>query len=264
MPKPTMYHIPVCPFSQRVEIMLHLKQLDAIDFHVVDITKSRPDWLLAKTRGTTALPVLETEDGRIIKESMVILRYVEDRWPQNPVLQADPYKRAVENMLVAMESDFTMSGYRYVMSQDPDKRSGLLDTLLAQYAKLDDFLSHHAPDRTWLFDDFGFAELVYTPMFMRFWFNEYYEGFALPDTQQFARVQRWVDACRSHPAARQVSEEEIVKLYYDYAMGAGNGALLPGRLVSSFAFEPHWRERPWPPREKYGQVASDAELGLVR
>ncbi|MBT8414598.1 MAG: glutathione S-transferase N-terminal domain-containing protein, partial [Boseongicola sp.] len=39
----SMYHIPVCPFSQRVEILLSLKGLsDEVDFHTVDITKPRP------------------------------------------------------------------------------------------------------------------------------------------------------------------------------------------------------------------------------
>ena len=71
-----------------------------------------------------------------------------------------------------------------------------------------------------------------------------------------------MQACIAHPAARQVSQEEIVKLYYDYAKGAGNGALLPGRSASSFTFEPHWRNRPWPPKDKYGHSATDAELGI--
>jgi glutathione S-transferase len=260
--KSTLYHIPVCPFSQRVEILLRLKQLDCVDFHVVDITRPRPEWLLAKARGTSALPMLEDEDGRIIKESMVLLRYFENRYPETPVLQADPYRRAVEDMLTCMEGEFTTAGYRFVMNQDPAQRPLLQDAMLAHYAKLSDFLSHHATGPTWLFEDFGFAEVVFTPIFMRFWFLEYYEGFVLPATPAFERVQRWVDACRAHPAAQQVSLEEIVKLYYDYAMGAGNGALLPGRQRSSFAFEPHWSQRPWPPSEKYGRVASDAELGL--
>jgi glutathione S-transferase len=99
-------------------------------------------------------------------------------------------------------------------------------------------------------------------MLMRFWFLEYYEGFDLPENG-FARVRRWRDACLEHPAAQQVTREEIVKLYYDYAKGAGNGALLPGRQRSSFVFEPHWRSRPWPPEDKYRVSASDAELGLL-
>ena len=101
-------------------------------------------------------------------------------------------------------------------------------------------------------------------MFMRFWFLEYYEDFDLPDEDGYARVRRWRDACLAHPAAQQVAKERIVKLYYDYASGAGNGALLPGRAYSSFVFEPDWKSRPWPPKDKYGHAASDAELGLAK
>jgi glutathione S-transferase len=54
-----------------------------------------------------------------------------------------------------------------------------------------------------------------------------------------------------------------VKVYYDYAKNVGNGGLVEGRTRSSFAFEPSWRDRPWPPRDKYGVSATDAELGLV-
>ena len=119
--KPTIYHIPVCPFSQRLEILLALKNCsELVSFSVVDITQPRDPALLALTRGT----------------------------------------------------------------------------ILA------------------------------------------------------------------HPAARQVCREEIVKLYYDYALGAGNGALPAGRQRSSFSLTPHWRERPWPPSDKYTTCASDAELGL--
>jgi glutathione S-transferase len=67
----------------------------------------------------------------------------------------------------------------------------------------------------------------------------------------------------AHPATEQVRQEEIVKLYYDYALGAGNGALVDGRNISSFVFDPHWRDRPMPPREKYAGSASDADLGLA-
>ena len=260
MQKPKLYHIPVCPFSQRVEILLELKGIrDCVDFHVVDITKPRAPALLAKTRGTTALPVLELADGRVLKESLVLLRYVEDLHPQPPVARRDPYERAVENMLIAMEGDFTNAGYRLVMNQDPGKRQGLTEQMDAQYQKLDDFLAWHAPDGEFLFDRFGLAECVFTPMFARFWFLDYYEGYDIP--HGLPRVRRWRDACLAHPAAQQVSREEIMKLYYDYAWGAGNGALLPGRQRSSFVFEPHWKARPWPPRGKQAP-ASDAELGL--
>lgn len=259
----TVFHIPVCPFSQRLEILLALKgRRDAVRFHVVDITQPRPDWLLAKTRGTTALPVLETADGAILKESLVILQYLEEVVPGAAVAQRDPYARAVESMLVRLEGDFVAQGYRFVMNQDTARRDALRDGMLAQYARIDAFLREHAPAGPWLFDRFGWAETVFAPFFVRFAFLDYYEDFTLPEGEAFARVAQWRAACLAHPAAQQVGAEEVIKSYYDYAHGAGNGALLPGRARSSFVFAPHWRDRPWPPRAKYGRGASDAELGL--
>lgn len=262
MTKPVLYHIPVCPFCQRIEILLELKgQRPAVDFGVVDITRPRADWLLELTRGSTALPVLVTDQG-VLKESLVILRYLDELLPGPSVARATPFERAIENMLVAFEGDFTAAGYRMVMNRDPARRDGLRDAMLAQFRKLEDFLGWQSPGGTYLFEHFGLAEAVFTPMLMRFWFLEYYEGFELP-ADGFERVRRWREACLAHPAAQQTSREEIVKVYYDYAVGSGNGALPAGRTVSSFVLEPDWRNRPWPPRDKYDRIGTDAELGLL-
>ncbi|CTQ56384.1 hypothetical protein LP7551_04944 [Roseibium album] len=262
--KQVVYHIPVCPFSQRLEILLALRGLDdAVEFRVVDITKPRDPELLAKTRGSTALPVLETSGGAVIKESLVILRYLDEVLEGQGLRHSAPLEHAIESMLIAREGPFTMAGYLYVMNQDPSRRKEHRDKLLGLYRDINGFLMEHNPKGTYLFDDFGLAEAVFTPMFKRFWFLSYYEGFELPDDNAYARVRVWSEACISHPATKQVSEEEIVKLYYDYALGAGNGALVDGRAVSSFAFEPKWQDRPWPSRDKYAGTASDAELGLV-
>ncbi len=260
--KPVVHHIPVCPFSQRLEILLALKGLgDRVEFRVVDITRPRDPALLARTDGSTALPVLETPEGGIVRESLVILRYLEDLFPDPPVAAADPLSRAVENMLIAMEGPLVEAGYGFVMVQDRAERAAREAAMTGHYRRIDAFLRRHAPDGTWLLDRFGLAETVFTPLFARFWFLDYYEGYDIP--AEFDRLRRWREACLAHPAAQQVSREEIVKLYYDYALGYGNGALPPGRRLSSFAFEPDWPGRPWPPRDKYGRPASDEDLGLI-
>ncbi len=264
MARPTIYHIPVCPFSQRIEILLNLKGLhDAVAFHVVDITRPRPQWLLDLSGGTTALPIMADEQGRVLKESLVILRYVEERFGENPVARSDPFERGIERLMMSRESPFGMAGYLYVMNRDRSLSGAKRDALLEQYRWLNEFLLRQNPDGTWLFDRFGLAELTYTPLMMRFWFLDYYEDFALPEGPDYDRVARWRSACLDHPAAQQVTPERIVKLYYDYAVGFGNGALPDGRTMSSFTFDPDWPDRPMPPRDKYDRIASDEELGLV-
>lgn len=261
MPRPVIYHIPVCPFSQRLEILLELKGLrDRVDFHVVDITKPREPWLLELTGGTTALPVMQDEEGHVLKESIVLLRYFDERLAEPQIARSDPYERAVERLMIAREGPFGMAGYTMVMNRDRESRKERLETILGHYRWLDTFLMQHNPGGTWLFDRFGLAEAVFTTLMMRFWFLDYYEDFRLPKTEDYARVVRWRDACLAHPAAQQVSR---IKLYYDCAVGSGDGTLPEGRTRSSFTFEPDWRGRPMPPCDKYDRIASDAELGLL-
>ena len=262
--KHIVYHIPVCPFSQRLEILLALRgQEDAVEFRVVDITKPRDPALLAKTQGTTALPVLETPDGIILKESLVILRYLDEKLEGLMLRRNDPVEHAIESMLITHEGTFTTAGYLFVMNQDRQRRDQHNDKLLAIYRDINDFLQSQNPDGPYLFDEFGLAEAVFTPMFKRFWFLDYFENFELPDGKGYDRVRVWREACMEHPSTAQVTKEEIVKLYYDYALGAGNGALVDGRKMSSFAFSPRWQDRPWPPRDKYAGSASDDTLGLT-
>jgi len=262
MVRPIVHHIPVCPFSQRLEILLALKGLrDAVEFRVVDVTKPRSAELVAKTRGITALPVLETEQGVILRESLVLLRYLDERFGPR-IAVADPLRHAVENLFTSLERDFVSAGHAFVLNQDRAEREHHRERMLGHYAALDASLKQYAEGEAFLYRDFGWAEAVFTPFFVRFGFLEYYEDFALPDEPRFARVRVYREACLAHASAQQVSREQVVKLYYDYAKGSGNAALLPGRKRSSFVFEPHWSTRPWPPKDKYGTSASDEELGL--
>jgi glutathione S-transferase len=262
--KPIVHHIPVCPFSQRLEILLAIKgRSDSVEFSVVDITKSRDPALLRKAGGGTALPILELPDGRILKESLVILRYLDEVTGPALLRRTDPFDHAVENMLIAKEATFGAVGYRLVLNKSRDRRTELTEKLLACYRDFNDLLLQANRDGDFLFEKFGFAETVFTPLFMRFWFLDYYESFELPEGMVYDRVRRWRAACLEFDKAQQVSREQIVKVYYDYAAGAGNGALPEGRKVSSFTFDPDWRSRPWPPRDKYDRIASDSELGLA-
>jgi glutathione S-transferase len=258
----TMYHIPGCPFSERVEILLALKGLERIMADVeIDISKPRPDWLLQKTQGSSSLPAMALDNGETLKESMVIMRYLEDRYPERPVAQRDPYRHAVESMLCATDGAFTGAGYRMILNRDRAQRDGLCREVDAQYQRLDRFLSYYGPRGPYLFDEFGWAEVAFAPMFKRLWFLEYYEDYEIP--AKLARVRHWREACVTHPAvANRHSFEELMKLYYDYSQGGGNGRIPEGRRISSFTLQPSWRTRPMPPREKWGTPATDAQLGL--
>ncbi|WP_246204857.1 glutathione S-transferase family protein [Altericroceibacterium indicum] len=261
--KPIMYHIPGCPFSERVELLLDLKGCgDSLADMEIDISKPRPDWLLERTRGTTSLPALELENGETLKESLVIMRYFDERFPEKRIAHSDPFKHAIEGMLCATDMNFTGAGYKMILNRDPAKRAEFASNMDQEWLKLDAFLSYYAPDRDWLWEDFGWAEIAFTPMFKRLWFLEYYEDYTPPTEAK--RALRWREACVHHPVAqRHHSYEELIKLYYDYSQGGGNGKIPEGRTISSFTIDIPWQNRPMPPRDKWGHAATDQELGLA-
>ena len=80
----TLYDADRCPFCARVRIVLAEKGL-AYETVVIDLD-NRPDWLYEKNP-VGKVPVLE-EDGFVLPESAVIMEYLDDRYPEQPLLPA--------------------------------------------------------------------------------------------------------------------------------------------------------------------------------
>lgn len=256
-----LYHFPGCPYSERVEIILNLKGLSgAIDDVELDLSKPRPDWLLEKTGGSTSLPVLDC-GTQVLRESAVVLRYVDSQFPEHQVRHPDPLQHAIESMLGLMDSKYARAGYALLRNRDPDKREACRQAIDAEYEQLDGFLCRYGGAGPFLFENFGWAEVILTPLMKRLECLAYYEDYCIPEALE--RVTAWHAACLSHPAAQSRKLEEILKLYYDYSRGVGGGALVDGRRKSSFALDPPWSDRPMPPRDKWGEGATDTELGLA-
>ena len=70
-----------------------------VPFETVEIDLSdRPAWLFEKNPAGK-VPVLE-EDGWVLPESAVIGEYLEERYPEPPLLPDDPAERALARLLV--------------------------------------------------------------------------------------------------------------------------------------------------------------------
>jgi len=257
----TLYHFPGCPFSERVETLLALKGHEgALRDVIVDISAPRPGWLLEKTGGVSTLPALETPAG-ILVESTAILRFL-DRVVDGPrIVHADPYRHAIEEMLAALSAPLSAAGYKMILNRDRAASSALAREVDAAFARIDAFLIRHATAGTFLNEGFGWAEIMLTPAMKRLYFLEYYENYAIDPALQ--RVVAWRAACLAHPACQAHGREEIIKLYHDYSRGFGGGRIPDNRKISSYTIDPHWSQRPMPPRDKWAETVTDADLGLI-
>ena len=93
----TLYDAPRCPFCARTRIVLAEK---AIPYETVIVELSpRPDWIVELNPPYGKVPVLD-DDGWILPESAVIDEYLDERFPEPPLLPDDPAERAAARLLV--------------------------------------------------------------------------------------------------------------------------------------------------------------------
>ena len=151
----TLYDAARCPYCARARIMLAEKQIE-FETTEIDLT-DRPAWIYEKN-STGRVPVIE-EDAWLLPESSVILEYLEERYPDPPLLPADPGDRALARVLIFRHDDFTKPYYALRREED-----GAADAFDRELAKLDVLLE----GQQWLTGAaFGLADIAYVPWILR-------------------------------------------------------------------------------------------------
>lgn len=89
-----LYHDPRAPNPRRVRIFLAEKGLayETIEVLIATAENRAPRYLVKNPLGL--LPVLELDDGRVLRESMAICRYLEELHPEPNLLGRDAWERA--------------------------------------------------------------------------------------------------------------------------------------------------------------------------
>jgi len=89
-----LYHDPRAPNPRRVRIFLAEKGVayDTIEVLIAAAEHQKPEF--RKKNPLALLPVLELADGRVLRESIAICRYIEELYPEPNLFGADSWERA--------------------------------------------------------------------------------------------------------------------------------------------------------------------------
>jgi glutathione S-transferase len=183
----TLYDAARCPYCARARIALAEKGLE---YEAMEVDLSdRPQWIYEKNP-TGRVPVIE-EDAWILPESSVILEYLEERYPEPPLLPPDPADRALARVWIFRHDDFTKPYYALRREEE-----GAAEKFDEQLAKLEDALSRQA----WLTGaEYGLADIAYVPWVLR---ARDMLGVSLDG---FPAVREWLARLEERPAvAREV------------------------------------------------------------
>lgn len=151
-----LYHLPLSPFSRKIRLALAEKRL-AFELRVEKVWERRPEYLALQPAGT--VPTLVEENGLVVADSGVIGEYLEEAYPETPLLGRTLAERVEVRRLVAwFDGEFARDVTRNLLGEKFMKRlmgRGNPDAsaLRAGYQNIRqhlDYLGWLAENRKWL------------------------------------------------------------------------------------------------------------------
>ena len=98
----TLYHLWLSPYSRKVRIVLKEKSIE-FELKVEKVWERRPEFLALNPAGT--VPVLVESDDLTISDSYAICEFLDETYPDRPLLGPGPRRRAETRRLVAWFDD---------------------------------------------------------------------------------------------------------------------------------------------------------------
>lgn len=186
----TLYDAARCPYCARVRIALAEKGAD-YEALAIDLA-DRPAWMYEKNP-TGKVPVLEEGDF-VLPESVVIVEYLEERFPEPALLPAGARERALARVWVD-RFDARLGDVYYGVRRGARER----DEFEAQLDALDATLARQ-PYLTGA--EYGLADIAYLPWILR---SESVLGIPI---DAFPALSAWAERLCERPAVS--AELEIV------------------------------------------------------
>ncbi|KOB75343.1 Glutathione S-transferase 6 [Operophtera brumata] len=87
-----------CPYAHRTILALNAKK---IDYEVINVDLvDKPEWIFTKSPLGGKVPAIEIKEGETIYESLITVEYLDEVYPQRPLLPKDPLKKAFDKIIV--------------------------------------------------------------------------------------------------------------------------------------------------------------------
>ena len=115
-----LYHLPLSPFSRKIRLVLSEKRL-VFELRLEKVWERRPEYLELHAAGT--VPTLTEDNGLVIPDSAVICEYLEEAYPDTPLLGRTVAERVeVRRLLAWFDGKFASEVTRNLVGEKHMKR----------------------------------------------------------------------------------------------------------------------------------------------
>ena len=193
-----LYHFPLSTNSRKVRIVLLEKGLD-FERIQIDLTKKEqknPEYLKIHPAGQ--VPAIDDE-GFIVYDSTIINEYLEDEYPEPPLLPKDSEGRARARLMEDFRDNFFNPPFVEIIHEVRGKPEGQRDLKLIERAKAEivkcfDRIEAGLEGREYLAGAFSLADIAYMPNL------DLMERFNIPTDPKYKNMPAWMEKLKARPS----------------------------------------------------------------
>lgn len=201
-----LYTSYTCPFAQRVWITRNIKGLqDQIQLVPINL-QNRPAWYGEKVYPPNKVPALE-HNGKIIGESLDLVKYVDNNFGEPSLLLNDPAKKEFAEELLSYTDTFNRILFTSFKGDPAKEAAPAFDHLENALHKFD--------DGPFFLGQFSLVDIAYIPFFERFQIF-LSEVFKFDITAGRPKLAVWIEEVNKIEAYKQTKvtdPKELVEFY---------------------------------------------------
>jgi glutathione S-transferase len=189
-------------FSQRTRVVLLEKEIDFTSTEI-DLQNKPADFTQVSRYGK--VPAIKHGNVEIY-ESAIINEYLEEVFPEPPLLPREPGEKAVARLWIDYANTRLVPAFnKFLRGKDAQEqeqgRKEFTESLLYIEQEGLGKLSGNGP--YWLGDNYSLVDINFYPWFERLPILEQFRKFSLP--QETPRLQEWWNVVRDRPAIKAVA-----------------------------------------------------------
>ena len=197
----TLYDAVPSSNSDRVKIALNEKGLSysRVTLDLAKKEQKRPEFLKLNPYGK--VPVID-DGGKILFESRIINEYLDEKYPDPPLMPKDPYLRGRGRVLVdyalnyAHEPYWTLRGE--MLKPEAERNAAVLKETRGSLINLFRYLEDALGDKPYFLGDLSLTDIAILPRFLR---AESYGALPAPS---LPRINAWLQRMKDRPSVQAI------------------------------------------------------------
>jgi glutathione S-transferase len=198
----TLYHDVPSTNSDRVKIALAEKGLawEGVWVKLSKREQKSPEHLKRNPYGK--IPVLD-DDGKILFESCIINEYLDEKYPNPPLMPKDPFLRARGRILVDYFLNYLHDPYWALRGEMTKKNETERDQKIIAETRNEvtarlQYLEKALGDKPYFLDDFSLIDIAMVPRFPRL------EQYGVLPNPSLPKLSAWFERMKQRPSVQAV------------------------------------------------------------